>query len=82
MAGTIWIAVNGIVDRKPKRLPLKQVSDNNRSFLTMSFNGEQRLQGEIRLPENFTPRNLIIEVKPNGKELEEISEIIDWPQGG
>jgi hypothetical protein len=80
--GTIWIAVNGLSDNRPTRLSLRRISPDKTQFVTMSFERRQEVEGDIRLPEHFTPKNVIVEVKPADDHYTAVAETFDWaPQG-
>ncbi|TCK18738.1 hypothetical protein DFR30_2022 [Thiogranum longum] len=78
VTGTIWVAVNGFLDKEPKRLSFKRLSADNRSYVKMGFNRQQNIMEEIVLPENFRPRNVLIEAKPYGEKYTGTSEKISW----
>jgi len=78
VTGTIWIAVNGLLDRKPVRLSFKRLSPDRRSYVKMGFNRQQNVAEDIVLPENFRPKNILIEAKPYGEKYTGTSEKISW----
>lgn len=82
VVGTIWIAVNGMLNGTPTRLPLDRVSASTRPFVKMDFRQRQEVEGELRLPPAFTPRNISIEAKPYSRKFTETSEKVDWVTGG
>lgn len=82
VTGTIWIAVNGTSGGKPTRLSLKTLSPQRRSFVTMGFNRQQEVTEELVLPEDFLPRNILIEAKPYGDRYTGASESFDWLTSG
>lgn len=78
VTGTIWIAVNGFLDKKPVRLSFKRLSPDRRSYVKMGFNRQQNVTEEIVLPENFRPKNILIEAKPYGEKYTGTSEKTSW----
>ena len=82
VVGTIWIAVNGLSNGKPVRLSLNQVSSETRPFLDMRFTGQQGVEGELTLPQNFEPKNIAIEAKPYDKKYRGASGKFDWTVDG
>jgi hypothetical protein len=78
VTGTIWIAVNGFSDRNPTRLSLKTLSPDRRSFLKMGFDLQQDVTEELVLPEDFRPRNILIEAKPYGDKYTGTAETFAW----
>jgi hypothetical protein len=82
VTGTIWIAVNGTSGGKPTRLSLKSLSPQRRSFVTMGFTQQQEVTEELVLPDDFLPRNILIEAKPYGDRYTRTSESFDWGTSG
>lgn len=82
IVGTIWIAVNGLSHGEPKRLSLKGISAERRAFVKMSLQGQQTVEGEVTLPPNFSPKNMVIEAKPYDERYQGASGKFDWLAGG
>jgi uncharacterized coiled-coil protein SlyX len=82
VVGTIWIAVNGMQNGNPRRLPLNEVSSSTRPFVKMDFRARQVVEGELRLPPAFTPKNISIEAKPYSKKYHEATDKVDWVTSG
>jgi hypothetical protein len=82
IVGTIWIAVNGLSHGDPTRLSLKGISAERRAFVKMSLQGQQTVEGEITLPPDFSPRNMVIEAKPYDERYQGASGKFDWAAGG
>lgn len=76
--GSIWIAVNGLVGKEPKRLSFKSLSSDNRTYVKMGFSQQQDVTEEISLPDNFRPKNILIEAKPYGEKYTGTSEKVTW----
>jgi hypothetical protein len=82
VTGTIWIAVNGYTDGQPKRLSLKRLSPDRRSYVKMGFDLQQDVTEDVVLPENFLPKNILIEAKPYGDLYTGASVQIAWLTAG
>ncbi len=78
VTGTIWIAVNGFLDKEPVRLSFKRLSSDRRSYVKMGFNRKQDISEEIVLPDGFRPKNIQIEAKPYGEKYTSTSQKISW----
>ncbi len=79
VAGSIWIAVNGLSDAKPVRLRLREASKDKSDFVRMRFKQRQLVEGVFVLPEGFTPKNVIVEAKPLEEErYRAAAGIFDW----
>jgi hypothetical protein len=80
--GTIWVAVNGLAHNKPTRLSLKAISAERRPFVKMKVQGQQDVEGEITLPPDFNPKNIMIEAKPYDQRYQGAAGKFDWTTGG
>jgi len=78
VTGTIWIAVNGFLDKEPRRLSFRKLSSDKRSYVKMGFNRKQDVTEEIVLPDGFRPKNILIEAKPYGEKYTGTAEKISW----
>jgi hypothetical protein len=78
VSGSIWIAVNGLLEGAPKRLPLRQVSDQDASFIRMRFKQLQIVEGNLHLPSGFSPKNMIVEAKPTDDRYTAVSMTFPW----
>jgi hypothetical protein len=76
--GTIWIAVNGFSGRKPRSLSFKTLSPDRRQYVKMGFDQQQDVMEEVVLPDDFRPKNILIEAKPYGDKYTSTSEKIAW----
>jgi hypothetical protein len=81
VTGTIWIAVNGSANGDPKSLPFKSLSPDRRLYVKMGFEQQQDVMEEVVLPENFHPKNILIEVKPYVDKYTGTSGKFDWVTG-
>lgn len=78
VTGTIWIAVNGFSDGEPKRLSFNKLSPAHRSHVKMGFEQQQDVTEDIVLPDNFEPKNVLIEAKPYSDKYTGTSEKFAW----
>ena len=78
VTGTIWIAVNGFSNRKPKSLSFKSLSPDRRLYVKMGFDHQQDVMEQVVLPEGFEPRSILIEAKPYGDKYTGTSGKFDW----
>ena len=82
VTGTIWIAVNGFSDGQPRRLSFKKLSPDRRSYVKMGFDLQQDVTEDVVLPDNFHPKNVLIEAKPYGDVYTGTSVKFDWFTAG
>ena len=82
VTGTIWIAVNGFADGEPRRLSFKRLSPDRRSYVKMGFDLQQDVMENVVLPDDFHPKNVLIEAKPYGDVYTGTSVKLDWDTSG
>jgi len=78
VTGAIWIAVNGFSNGTPKRLSFRKLSPDRRLIVKMGFDQQQDVLEDVVLPDNFRPKNILIEAKPYGDEYTSTSTKITW----
>ncbi len=76
--GTIWIAINGFSGKTPRSLSFKTLSPGRRQYVKMGFDQQQEVMEEVVLPDDFRPKNILIEAKPYGNKYTGTSEKITW----
>lgn len=78
--GVIEIDVEGMEDGKNKVLPFTRLRVDEGKALTFKFRYFQDFEGEIALPPKFSPRRLVIRVKPSGKRRPlGVEKTMEWP---
>lgn len=80
--GNIWITIDGVQDGKAKSLPLKEVTEDNVESLKMRFKHFQKVDGTVRLPQDFIASSITIDIKPDGKKLSPLTQTFKWSVGG
>jgi len=76
--GTIWIAVNGFSGKEPRRLSFKTLSPDRRPYVKMGFDQQQDVTEDVVLPEDFRPKNILVEAKPYGEKYTGTSMKTVW----
>jgi hypothetical protein len=79
VTGKVEVNVSGLKEGKAMRLKLEALSKEKLSSHKLRFRYYQNIEGDIRLPKDFQPANITIEVKPTGTKLAPVSESYDWP---
>jgi len=75
--GTVKLLVDGVLDDRPKKLRMRKVSATKKKFLEFKFKYFQKFEGDLRMPEGFQPRQVIVEVSP--RKRKKILGSFDWP---
>ena len=82
-------AISGVVDWRitgstpdyQTEIGLDRVTDPAVKVLKFRFRYFQELTGSIRLPEDFTPRKVVLTIRPSGKgkgKAEPVVQSFDW----
>lgn len=66
--GVVKISVRGVKAGESLTLPFKDISLKNGAKGKFSFRYFQKIAGDIRLPEGFLPRDLVVEMRPKGRK--------------
>lgn len=74
--GTVNFVVRGVQAGEPKELRFKDISPNNSIKNNFRFRYFQKTEGDIRLPVDFVPRTVTIEIMPVKRKV--VSKTFDW----
>ncbi|MCG8497214.1 MAG: hypothetical protein MI796_14370 [Enterobacterales bacterium] len=76
--GRIQIAVNGIRNEENVALQTTDILEVGGSELDFRFKNFQSLEGQIRLPENFVPQEVLITAVPVRGSLKKVERNYEW----
>lgn len=77
--GRIFIRVEGLQpDGKAKTFGLEELTEDKTPSIKMRFRYFQNVEGKLKLPDDFKPASLTIEVKPSNKKLAPVTETYEW----
>lgn len=74
--GVVNVAIHGVRNGESQALDLADVS--GKGELAFSFRYFQGFQGELTLPEGFTPRQIEVSVRPSGRGRDNVTRTYDW----
>ncbi len=77
--GGVEITFSGVLEGRTHRLSLQEVDDNAKKTLNYRFKYFQMFEGDLRLPDGFSPRSVEVVVKPR-RGGNTISESFSWPE--
>ena len=77
--GVVEITLEGFKDGAAESYPFDALGGERDP--RFGFKYFQNIEGDIRLPEGFTPSRVVVEVKPKGKRVKAFSRGFDWPEG-
>lgn len=75
--GRLVLTVEGFEEGEAERYRFGDLGDEERP--RFAFKYFQNIEGDIRLPEGFSPSRVVVEVKPKGKRAKSFSRHFDWP---
>jgi hypothetical protein len=76
-SGTVAVGIEGQQEGETREYQLSQLSEEE-GELRFRFKYFQILEGELHLPEGFTPSKVNITVKPRTKSHKRLSQSVDW----
>ena len=82
VSGEIGVAVTGVADGKARRLSLKDLTGGKLSVHKMGFRNFQDVEGTFELPEDFVPQAVVLDIRPEGKDLKPLQRVFDWKKTG
>lgn len=75
--GVVKLYLQGVSEGEPQTLNFSAISPNESVSSKFRFRYFQRMEGDIRVPQNFLPRNVTVEMAPQGRKA--ISKTFPWP---
>ena len=76
VSGSVKVFVQGVQEGAPLTLDFKELSPNNSVSETFKFRYFEKVAGDIRLPQGFVPRAVLVEISSAGRKS--ISKTFPW----
>ncbi len=76
--GIVKLFVHGSLAGEPQSLDFRHISPNKSVGRDIRFRYFQRMEGDIRLPEGFVPRNVTVEM--NAQKRDAVSQTFAWQE--
>lgn len=76
--GKIEMSISGLKAGKATVMNLGQLHDEKLGNHKMRFRYFQNVEGKLRIPTDFQPAKIMIEVRPTGKKLAPVDETFEW----
>lgn len=77
-SGRVQLQLEGLQGSEAKSLTLKDVTENSINELSYRFKYFQKLEGAIRLPQDFSLLRATLRILPRGSERNSFEKTIDW----
>jgi hypothetical protein len=75
--GAVDVHLSGQLKGEVRTLDSKALGIDAKD-LRMGFNHFQKFEGPMQLPVGFIPKELLVEVKPNGKKFKPFEQTFEW----
>ena len=76
--GILQVGIKGSQDGVETVIPLKNVSKQAKKKLKFGFKYFQNFEGKLKLPANFQPESMRVQVKPSSKKIDAVDESFAW----
>ena len=80
VSGDVEMTVYGDRNGAPAQLSLKDLTGGADARLHFGFKYFQKLQGEVALPDGFTPERVVLRVIPRGKAAQAVERTFQWKE--
>ena len=78
--GTIEITLEGLQDGTARELNFKDVLLSPAMELSFKFRNFKRLEGDMALPEGFTPTRVSVSLNPKDAKISNVKRIFNWSE--
>ena len=81
--GHLKLTINGIVKGKREALNLAELAELDKNDLKFSFHYFQYFEGQFKLPEDFLPTNIeinVVQPKTRWQPYKAFTSVQDWPE--
>jgi hypothetical protein len=78
VTGDVDVQVNGLQSGKTTQLDLAEVTNSSGNEMSFRFKSFQSLEGRLVLPEDFQPRDVLVNVNPTTRGIKQIERNYEW----
>lgn len=76
--GTVEILLEGLQGNVTRVINIKDLMVNSAVDLSFKFKNFKRFEGNIMLPEGFTPSRIMVKLQPSDEKLSMIKKVFNW----
>ena len=76
--GAVDVQVNGLRSGKATQLDLTEVTSSDDLEMSFRFKNFQSLEGRLVLPEDFKPKDVLVNVTPTTRGIKQIERSYEW----
>ena len=77
--GAVRFRVEGLQGSQPRSLELPALTEKRVKELSYRFKYFQNLEGDLILPDGFTPLRVTVRILPRGRHKDSVKKTFDWP---
>lgn len=78
VAGVVNLSVDGAENGRSVSYAMADITADHAEDLQFSFRYFQDFEKDLVLPDNFEPERINVEIRPNGRTAESITQSFDW----
>ena len=78
--GVMTFSLAGQENGEDKVYPLEQLTSDQKPNYKLGFKNYQEIKEPVLLPKGFTPQKIIIHVKSENIQIDDLNEEFDWPE--
>lgn len=78
--GVMTFSLAGQENGEDKVYPLEQLTSDQKLNYKLGFKNYQEIKEPLLLPKGFTPQKIIIHVKSENIQIDDLNEEFDWPE--
>ncbi len=75
--GTVKLLVEGVQNGRPKTLKMQKITASKKKYLEFKFKYFQKFEGDLLIPEGFSPRQ--VKVVVSARKRKKVHGSFDWP---
>ncbi|VAX12716.1 hypothetical protein MNBD_GAMMA24-1684 [hydrothermal vent metagenome] len=76
--GKVRLSIDGMIHQQMRTLKLKELSEKRANELDYRFKYFQKLEGNLKLPQGFTPFRIKVQIIPRNRKRNSIEKTINW----
>ncbi len=76
--GKVRLSIDGMMGNQTRTLKLKELSEKRVNELNYRFKYFQKLEGNLKLPQGFTPFRVKVQIIPRNRKRNSIEKTINW----
>jgi hypothetical protein len=76
--GNVNVQVNGLQSGRETLLDLAEVTSSSDNKMSFRFKNFQSLEGKLVLPEDFQPKDVLVNVSPTTRGIKQIERSYEW----